>query len=843
MSGCQSVEEGKRIKLEMERLLKGGGFELQKWLTNNEELAKEIALEKAAQEGQVEIKVNDVVKILGLTWDRESDSFRYSATFPLQSGSITKRRVISEISRLFDPLGWAAPCVIPAKIMIQKLWLSGIEWDEELPEELLREWKTYQEELLKISEFVIPRWLEKRDSDEVVELHGFCDASNMAYAAVVYIRTIRPDGIIKVNLVTAKTKVAPIKQLSIPRLELMGAKLLAKLVSEVAEVLAIVKERVHCWTDSTVVLAWLNQHPSRWTTFVGNRVSDILSHLDNSHWGYVRSAHNPADMASRGTTPSFLAISSLWKHGPEWLLKENIDYTKPKSISTDLEKKPVSKSVKAHLTTNEDNPLWVKYSSLQRLIRVIAYCRRFLRRKERRESYLTSEELSDALEICIRKYQAQEFKKDINSIKKLGVVSKKSKLRPLCPWIDNKGILRVGGRIQKSNMTESMIHPIIIPSKNHFCTLLVQEAHQNTLHGGPTLMLNYLRSKYWIISAKNMVKACVRKCVTCARQSATITNQFMGQLPTCRVTPARPFLHVGVDFAGPINLRVSKGRGNKSYKGYICFFVCMTTKAVHIEAISDLTAQGFIAGFKRFVARRGHCSDIWSDNGKNFVGASKELQSLVAAERSAVANEIRSWLSTKSVKWHFIPPHAPNFGGLWESGIKSTKYHLKRVIGDSTLTYEEMFTLLAQIEACLNSRPLSQPHQNPDDPIVLTPGHFLIGEPLVLVPERNYEVGNVSTLRRWQLLQRMTQDFWRRWSKEYLAYMLQRYKWPQKETEPNIGQVVLVKEDNLPPGKWLLGRVIEKHPGSDGLTRVVTLKCNGSSIKRPTNKLCVLPID
>lgn len=188
------------------------------------------------------------------------------------------------------------------------------------------------------------------------------------------------------------------------------------------------------------------------------------------------------------------------------------------------------------------------------------------------------------------------------------------------------------------------------------------------------------------------------------------------------------------------------------------------------------------------------------------------------------------------------PPHAPNFGGLWEAGVKSTKFHLKRVIGDSTLTFEEMTTLLNQIEACLNSRPISQLPNNPNDPMPLTPGHFLIGEPLVTVPDRDYLDLNVGSLRRWQVTQRMLQDFWRRWSNEYLVHMLQRYKWTKRTPEPGIGDIVLVKEDNLPPARWLLGKVVEKHPGLDKVVRVVSLRCNGSVIKRPTSKLCILPV-
>lgn len=326
---------------------------------------------------------------------------------------------------------------------------------------------------------------------------------------------------------------------------------------------------------------------------------------------------------------------------------------------------------------------------------------------------------------------------------------KKSKISLLSPFLD-QGLLRVGGRLEQADINPKRKHPILLPRKSHLTDLIVSDAHEKTLHGGPQLMLNYLRTKYWIIDPKRLVKFYVRRCVRCVRYSSRTTHQLMGQLPAARVTPTRAFYQSGVDYAGPVFIRSAKGRGHASIKGYICLFVCMVTRAVHLEAVSDMTAKGFIASFKRFVARRGYCADLWSDNGTNFVGAARELKTLFFNERSSVTVEIADWLSTNGTTWHFIPPHAPNFGGLWEAGIKSTKHHLKRVIGESKLTFEEMTTVLSQIEACLNSRPISQIIENsPRDSYPLTPGHFLVGEPLVLVPELNYEDSNIGSLRRW----------------------------------------------------------------------------------------------
>ncbi|XP_048477681.1 uncharacterized protein LOC119694152 [Plutella xylostella] len=830
LTGCQTVEEGTRMFKEYSKLLRQGGFDLQKWVTNNKELAEIMTGKPEIQDRKVEIRTDEVVKILGLAWNKDIDAFEYTVQLPDNTGPVTKRKVISSISRLFDPLGWAAPCIIVAKVTIQKLWLAGIDWDEELPEELLNEWLSYQRNLIDITKLIIPRWVGARNNDVHMELQGFCDASNIAYAAVVYLRIIDSDGNIHINLVTAKTKVAPTMQVSIPRLELMGAVLLSRLITEVGRVLGINHANIHGWTDSTVVLAWLSSHPSRWSTFIGNRTSDILSRLESTQWSHVQSAQNPADIASRGCSPGELAENPMWIQGPSWLKDQSINYQRPKSISTNLEER----HIKAHVTVDEtktfsDTSFWEKYSSLHKLVRIVAVCRRFLvyKRSHKFGSHLTKSEINDALDVCIRQSQ---------------LICDMEKLKSLCPFLDDKGIMRVGGRLQNASLDHDAKHPIILPHKSHFTNLVVDDAHKRTLHGGPTLMLNHLRTKYWIVAAKKLVKAHVHNCVKCVRHAAATKTQYMGQLPESRVTPSRPFLHSGVDFAGPINVRMSKGRGNKSYKGYICVFICMATKAIHLEAISDLTAEGFIAGFKRLVARRGHVSDVWSDNGTNFVGASRELHKLVSAENSSVAVEIQEWLSDNSVTWHFIPPHAPNFGGLWEAGVKSTKFHLRRVIGDSTLTYEELATTLAQIEACLNSRPLSILSDDHQDPTPLTPGHFLVGEPLVIVPERNYELCNIASLKRWQLTQRMVQNFWRRWSNEYLVYCMQRYKWSKVIPEPKLGDIVLIKEDNLPPARWLLGRVVAKHPGSDQLTRVVTLKCNGSLIKRPTSKLCILPI-
>ncbi|XP_041451639.1 uncharacterized protein LOC121405107 [Drosophila obscura] len=314
----------------------------------------------------------------------------------------------------------------------------------------------------------------------------------------------------------------------------------------------------------------------------------------------------------------------------------------------------------------------------------------------------------------------------------------------------------------------------------------------------------------------------------------------MGDLPAVRVRPQRAFESIGVDYAGPFNISPSKGRGRTAIKGYIAVFICLVTKAIHLEPVGDLTSTAFMGALQRFIGRRGKCTHIYSDCGTNFVGANRKLQADKLAYRRYIENTILSKLADDGITWHFNPPSAPHFGGLWEAGVKSMKYHLKRTIGVRTLTYEELATVLAQIEACLNSRPLCPLSNDPEDLMVLTPGHFLIGESLLALPEG--QVDNISHTERWRNCQYMVQQFWKRWSSDYLTRLQRRPKWLERKENLKAGDIVIVKDERLPSNFWPLGRIMQTHRGKDGLVRVVTLKSNGGLIKRPVAKLCPLPI-
>lgn len=491
--------------------------------------------------------------------------------------------------------------------------------------------------------------------------------------------------------------------------------------------------------------------------------------------------------------------------------------------------------------------IFERFSKFSRLHRSIAFCLRFtknckLSAELRQVDALSVEELHEAWVVIIKAIQCDVFNAEIKEISKGEQIGKGSKIISLNPFLDSQGLLRVGGRLGKADLSYEQKFPVILPNKNKITNMIILQEHYRFLHSGPQALLGQIRLKYWPISGRRTIRSVLSKCIVCFRVKPKSVQHFMGDLPRVRITPSRPFANSGVDYAGPFTIKVSKVRAHVSTKAYMCIFVCMATRAVHLELVADLTTQSFLNCFKRFTSRRGLCSNIYSDNATNFTGANNELKELFKFLQDKGNQSVFSeYFSNSSIKWHFIPPKSPHFGGLWESAVKSAKYHIRRVLGEQRLTFEELYTVLTQVESCLNSRPITPLSEMPDDLDVLTPGHFLIGTSLSALPQEDFSQCNTNRLQRYQLLTHIVQGFWKRWSVEYLCQLQQRSKWHGPIDNFNVGDMVIVREDNLPPLKWQLARVITLHPGADGKCRVVTVKTSNGVCKRATSKLCLLP--
>jgi hypothetical protein len=841
VTGSSSLEDASEIKTQVITLFGLGSFELRKWVSNRPELLSDLPAEACLSEAITFTDAEDTtIKVLGLKWEPASDSFVFNVNPSNQT--CTKRTILSEVARIFDPLGFLSPLTIQAKCLIQKLWILGVSWDETPPPEIISQWSNFSQQLPEVRELKVPRKFAA-EGVQSYQLHGFCDSSEAAYGAVIYLRVTKSDGSVRVFLVCAKARVAPLKRQSLPRLELCGAVLLADLIKFVKATLRIPVHETYLWCDSTVTLAWLRAPSSRWVTFVANRVSHIQDIVPTECWRHVPSAMNPADICSRGQLPRDLLNNALWWAGPKWLSQSQSEWPMDTSKSCYSDNVVLSEQrrsialvtdqIDTASQTSTIDQLFKKHSSLDKICRILAYIWRFCNHARntvlKAESlFITDTERHRALLIIVKHFQNRCFS-DVISRLQLRKQLPRS-FRKLNPFLDEQGILRVGGRLARSGLEFEHKHPALLPRNSVLTTAVIESIHRNNLHPGLNTTHYLVLQQFWILAAKRAIRHQLSKCIRCYRLHPQPLQPFMSDLPAFRVNQAKPFSEVGVDFGGPFRIKLGHHRGAKVDKAYLCLFVCLSTKAVHLEVVSTLSTDGFIAALRRFVSRRGRCNIIHSDCGTNFVGASSQLASCI--EQASHAERIA---------FKRNPPSAPHFGGAWEIQIKAAKSHLYRIVGDQTLTFEELATLFTQIESILNSRPLCPLSSDPNDLNVLSPGHFLTLEPLTAVPDSDYTDVKVNRLNRWQLIQSFQQQFWRRWKNEYLHALTQRAKWTEDSKPLNVNSVVLIKDDNRPPLQWALGRVVTLHPGPDGVVRVATVKtARDLLVKRPLVKLCPL---
>ena len=559
---------------------------------------------------------------------------------------------------------------------------------------------------------------------------------------------------------------APLKTVTIPKLELSSAVLLSKLLSTVCKELGIKPCKMFAWCDSTVALNWISTSPHKLKTIVANRVISITEKVPATQWRHVSSADNPADIGSRGCTFKNLVDSVLWWNGPSWLLLSPDQW--PAFHSQNFQDLPELKSTAfvSQPSLDLDPEYFSKYSSFFKLIDVLSWIRCFISNcrfsSELRDfnPFLTVTEINDTMIMLFRNHQEKYFRQEYTTLKAGNSLSSSSCLYDLLPVMDDNNLLPIGGRLENSKFPFSQRHPVILHGKDPIVKLLLLSLHLRYLHAGPTLLMSIVSREYYVVSARRFIRSISRNCVTCQRTYAKTKNQIMANLPASRVTLAAPFSHVGIDLAGPVFVRRGHTRKPIFDKAYIGVFVCLSTKAVHLELISDLSTAAFLAAFRRFAARQGYPSEVHSDNGTNFVGANNELHELyrlLAMKDSK--QQIAEYYTGHQIKWSHIPGRSPHFGGLWEATVKAAKSLLQKLLRTQRLTWEEHYSILTDVEATLNSRPLCPLETMPTDGIeVLTPGHFLIGRPLIAPPAKLLSNSSISTLKRWNLCQKISSE-------------------------------------------------------------------------------------
>lgn len=874
IGSVDDVQEAVQLAADIFTVHKSAGFEMRGWVSNVPSalslLPKECLLETPPP---LDVELGHLatsVRTLGLIWQPARDSIGFNTGVgekQILPDKLTKRIVLAAVMRIYDPLGILAPIVVRGRILFQNAWRKSLDWDEELPQSDCAPWRVWFQDLLAVSKLRIPRRYNLSGLDVVgCELHVFSDSSESAFAAVAYWRFIYVNGDVRLALICSKVRVAPLKPVSIPRLELQGALMAARLATSICEAHRLKPCKRVFWCDSMTVLGWLRSDARTFKPFVSHRVGEILEVSNVNEWRWVPGNLNVADDATRDKR-YILTHESRWISGPEFLLSSDWPIESPVDVSgLGLEEVKSSFHHQVHLINESELPEPVsanpaRFSSWLRMVRATAQAHRFLsllraRSLRRHEidffrnrfgpslctleftcafspysnisiSTITASDIVLAEIHILRRSQLDSFLEDIMRIKNQVQLPPTSRLFQLSPFIDENHLLRMGGRIVNAlDVSDAMKRPVILDGKHPAVRLLILRCHRKVAHQYTEMVVNELRQEFWIIGLRNAVRSVASQCELCKLRRAKVFKPPMGDLPEARLAHnQRPFTFVGLDYFGPLQLSV----GRRREKIYIALYTCLAIRAVHLEMVHSLSADSAVMSLRRFIARRGTPAEVWSDNGTAFVGANRELRELYGAA-------LPEFAANEKINWRFIPPSAPFMGGAWERLVRSVKTALRVTLRERAPCIEVLGTVLAEAEAIVNSRPLTYVSLDAGSEEALTPAHFLIGTASGKSLPATLTDADLVSRSKWRRAVRLADHFWQRWVKEYLPTLSPRQGGGAAPLVA-IGDLVIIGDGELPRGSWPRGRVVALFPGRDGIARVADVATAAGTLRRPMKKL------
>ena len=833
---------------------------LKEWVSNSTDL------QTLATSYGVDGEVKETNKILGLGWKIKEDSLRLMGHIS-SPGKLTKREILRNISQVFDPCGYMLPVTIRSRIFLQEIWRIKVSWDEQLPVEFTQLWKDLYKDLKECYDISFPRQLSFTPND--LSLHLFSDASNKAYGCVAYAVSNGCS-----SLIAAKARVAPLRNLSVPKLELTAALLSARLADFIVKTYdSLLFEQIYVWIDSKVTISWLTSNKPL-QVYVRNRVDEIRSLLPNAKFIYVNTKENPSDLASRGITANSLKTSFLWWEGPSWLKEKALwpleeDLGSPEVEQDESNVFGVTQDVSIlHVKEDVDGLMdWKRFSSFKRFIRTMAWMLRFMRNTRKRAQQrrlgnlspatmekareaahkrelevLTLKEVEEAKSHVLRLIQRSEYNEEYNSLER-GDKRKLHLINQLNLYMD-KGLIKCKGRLEKADLPEEARFPLLMPKGHPVTLIIMREAHETVAHMGMNATVAEVRRQYWIPQIRQGIRKLLRTCVTCKKvQGKSYRASVIPPLPEFRVKCKEPFSTTGIDYTGALTVRTEN---RQTEKAYIILFTCPVSRAIHMELVNNLSCHSFLLAFRKFCNRRSFPSLVLSDNATTFVAAAGFLRDI------AESREVQEHLIDIKCSWQFIPARAPWFGAIWERLIGLVKACLKKVLGQALVTFEELCCILVELEAIINDRPLGYDPGDLNQLEVLTPNHLLYGRKLRIFPKEviSWEefssdptvgIGDDVT-RRFKYISHLCDHLWKRWKREYLSALRETHNNNvRSNTWPGVGDLVLIHDEG-PRAKWKMGRIIGLYPGGDGIVRVVQLKTSVGLLNRPTVKLYPLEL-
>ncbi|XP_062713800.1 uncharacterized protein LOC134290641 [Aedes albopictus] len=861
LDSVDTIDEAVELAAQVMEVHGQAGFHIRNWISNKEEFVRTIgegnpAVVKHFTPGQE----SDGERLLGMIWQPTEDNFSFALNFrddlkDILAGDVvpTKRQILRIVMSIYDPLGLVSTFVVHGKIMIQEMWRIKIGWDEKIPTNLFTRWQQWLIRLRGMDEIEVPRCYfpgYHPSSYDTLQLHIFVDASSEAYAAVAYFRIV-DRGTVRCALVSSKTKVVPLQPLSTPRAELLAAVLGARLRKTIVDGHSLKIHQTHFWCDSSTVHSWITSDLRRYRQFVALRVNEILNLSTPEEWRWIPTHLNVADEATKwGKGPSFTA-DCRWYRAPQFLYEPEELWPgdqETRITETDEEVRPAY--VGKH-SLGQPLVLVERFSKWERLHRCVAYVLRFVNRVHPEWKTLgstvnlTKEDLLEAERVLWRLVQHEAYPDEVNILKSKREgqrnqqknVEKNSLLYKLSPIMDEHGIIRMNSRLSAAEFLPfDTRFPIILPKDSYITRLVVDWYHRDYKHANDETVINEIKQKFHISKLRGRLSFVKKNCSWCRVYKAVPTVPQMASLPPERLTPfVRPFSYVGIDYFGPYLVKI----GRASVKRWVALFTCLTIRAIHLEIAATLSTDSCKKAIRRFIARRGAPLEVFTDNGTNFVGAGREL----AEEIRNLNNELNSTFTNSHTQWRFNPPAAPHMGGCWERMVRSVKVALGSVPTLRKLDEESFWTMLAEAESMINSRPLTFVPLTTDSEECLTPNHFLMmSSKGVKQPVKDPICEKAALKDSWSTLQMVLDHFWKRWLLEYLPTITRRSKWFQDVRPIKAGELVIIADEKL-RNHWTRGRVVRVYTGQDGVARKADVQTSGGVLQRAVAKLAVLDLE
>ncbi|XP_058840799.1 uncharacterized protein LOC131696266 [Topomyia yanbarensis] len=739
---AETEEKAVQLAAGVKKIHESGGFEMRNWVSNSPAVVAALEGQETAEKSMSIGEVDTTEKVLGMWWDTTADCFTYKLSTrhdpDLLSGKKrpTKREVLRTLMMVFDPLGLISHYVMFLRILLQEIWRASIDWDEQIHDSHFQKWLKWLQILPRVADIKIPRCFRTTTSvkkSNLVEIHTFVDASENGFAAVVYLR-FQEGNTVECALVGAKTRVAPLKFLSIPRSELQAAVIGVRLADTIMGSLSIKVQQRYFWTDSRDVMCWLYSDHRRYSQYVGTQISEILETTNLPEWRWVPTKLNLADDGTKWKSTPDLSNSSRWFRGLDFLWKSKEEWPPrlPTFGAIDKELRP---HLQLHIKVPEpiiDVDRFSQWSALMKttayVFRAISNFQRPIHNIPKSTGPLTHDELVQAESYLYQIAQRSVYSEEIailsaNQPEHLkNKICKSNPLFGLHPFIDEKGVLRNRGRTNACKFIDSSVaNPIILPRKHSVTKLLAMDAHQRFLHQNHETIINEVKQRYYIPRLKVLYKSVRNSCQFYKNERARPRAPMMSDLPASRLAAySRPISHIGVDYFGPMTVRI----GRRTEKRWGVLVTCLTVRAIHLAVAHSLTADSCIMALRNVIARRGAPITIYSDRGTNFVGANKELKPALAELNH---EKIVAEFTTPHTKWSFIPPLSPHMGGAWERLIRTVKQNLSKLLPNRLPTDESLRSTLIEVECIVNSRPLTDIPLDDDQSPVLTPNHFIFG--------------------------------------------------------------------------------------------------------------------